>query len=296
MSFYENLILVFSRSGQALVALFPYVVLGVIAGTALKHSMLVTGIRRVCTRTPLLSIILSSLTGMASPLCTYGTVPIIVQLVREDVPLAPLIAFLSASSLMNPQLFIITWGGLGAEMALVRTAAVFISSILLGILVWVLPRHWLLNTNSLERFSRKQVIKKDRSDGSMHSFLTDSIHMLEFVGFYVIIGILLGAVLETFLPGRIILQFFGTGQFGSVLLAALLGVPMYACGGGTVPLIRSLINQGMAKGAALSFLIIGPATRFTPLMALATIIRPAAVIAYTGYLFVFSIIAGILYQ
>jgi uncharacterized membrane protein YraQ (UPF0718 family) len=79
------------------------------------------------------------------------------------------------------------------------------------------------------------------------------------------------------------------------LLAALLGVPLYACGGGVIPLIRALIEQGMAPAAALAFLIAGPATRVPPLMALATILRPAVVVSYVILLIAYSVLAGLVF-
>jgi uncharacterized membrane protein YraQ (UPF0718 family) len=75
----------------------------------------------------------------------------------------------------------------------------------------------------------------------------------------------------------------------------LFGLPLYACGGGTIPVVEALLGQGMAKGAALAFLIAGPATRIPPLMALATIVRPVLIVVYVVVLLAYSVVAGLLY-
>ncbi len=129
----------------------------------------------------------------------------------------------------------------------------------------------------------------------MKEFARNSWRTFEFVGFYVLLGTVLGAAVEVLVPGRWIMAAFGTGRWYEVLIAALLGVPLYACGGGTIPLVSSLMGQGMAGGAALAFLVAGPATRVPPLLALATILRPAFIATYVVGLLLYSVLAGLIY-
>jgi uncharacterized protein len=105
----------------------------------------------------------------------------------------------------------------------------------------------------------------------------------------------LGAIIEVVVPGRWIITLFGKVGWFQILLAALMGVPLYACGGGVIPLVRALLEQGMSGGAALAFLVAGPATRVTPLMAMATILRPMFVLGYVVFLLAFSVLAGLMY-
>lgn len=130
---------------------------------------------------------------------------------------------------------------------------------------------------------------------TVRNFLARSWRTLEFVGFYVLVGVLLGAMVEVLVPGRWIFAVFGSGGWAQILLASLLGVPLYACGGGTIPLVSSLLESGMAPGAALAFLVAGPATRLPPLMALGTILRPVFVTAYVCALVLYSVLIGIFY-
>jgi uncharacterized membrane protein YraQ (UPF0718 family) len=89
---------------------------------------------------------------------------------------------------------------------------------------------------------------------------------------------------------------FNPGEWFAVPLAAILGIPLYACGGGTIPLIRSLLFSGMAKGSALAFFIVGPATRITPLMAMTSVLRPKLISIYVISLIFYSLIAGLIYK
>jgi len=297
MVIWEQLIRVLALSGRLVAQLFPYVVAGVLIGEGLKYVRWMRWIDRACRQHRIIATLWATVLGMASPLCTYGTVPIVLQLARSGTPISPLITFLAASSLMNPQLFIVTWRGIGIEMALARATAVLAFGVLLGLVLWRLPTRWILNRRAFEGDETKAA------DGHVHakpfewrSFLRAGWGSFQFVAFYMILGILMGSVIEVFVPGEWILRLFNPGEWFALPLAAILSVPLYACGGGTIPLIRSLLLGGMGKGSALAFFLVGPATRPTPLMALATVLRGPFVIVYVSSLILFSLLVGLIYQ
>ncbi len=288
----DNVHLILQKSAAEVWQLALYVIVGVLLGEALRYTPASALLERICRQKPMVSVLASAILGMASPLCTYGTVPVVLELLRAGVPIAPLATFLATSSLMNPQLLMVTWGGLGTKMTIARVGAVLVFGLILGSILFALPRSLsvrpiLDKANSVPRRGKRTFEIKD--------YLKRSWRTLEFVGFYVLVGILLGATVEVLVPGRWIFALFGTGGWWQILLASLLGVPLYACGGGTIPLVQALIDQGMAAGAALAFLVAGPATRVAPLMALATILRPTFVTVYVVALVAYSVVIGVLY-
>lgn len=292
----DRFVLVLQISGNTFISLFPYVLLGVAVGEILKLTSWTKLIYRGCRKSPFLSTIIAALLGIISPLCTYGTVPVILQLFRAGIPIAPMVTFLSVSSLMNPQLFIITWGGISPEMAMVRAGTVLLFGFLIGLIIHWIPYKLVFNPRiSEENSSYENILNSPTKDYNYKKNIRDAWNSLQFVGFYLVVGIILGSLVEVFVPGIWISAILGHESWFSVLLAALLGVPLYACGGGTIPLVRSLIFSGMSMGAALAFFIVGPATRITSLMALAAVLRPLFIIVYIVFLVVYSVIAGILY-
>lgn len=293
----QNLWLVFQKSGQNLVGLLPYVLGGVLVGEVLKLTSWTKLIYRGVSQAPFRAIFLAASLGMLSPLCTYGTIPVVLLLYRAGVDLSPLITFLATSALMNPQLFVITWGGLGLELAMVRVGAVFLFGLGLGLLLYKLPRRWVANPDIVvSPEGGAEILQRPPKVFQGKEFFSGIFESLQFVGFYLIIGLVIGAAIEVFVPATWIGSLFNTGQWWSVFLASLMGVPLYACGGGVVPLVQAFIEQGMSKGAALAFLLVGPATRAAPLMALATILRPRFILMYVSLLVVFSVGVGLLYH
>lgn len=285
------------KSGQTLLGLGPYVLLGVIVGEILKLTTWTRFIYRFLSKSPLLSVVLAAVLGAVSPLCTYGTIPVVIQLFNAGVHISPLATFLATSSLMNPQLFIMTWGGISPEMAIIRAGAVLLFGLLLGIGLYRVPEAWIINPNLLNnRGNEPPALSDQPRQFTWRKFLRDNLETLQYVGFYILIGIIVGAIVEVYVPGQWLAFLFKTDRWASVFLAALLGVPLYACGGGTIPLIRTLIQEGMSKGAALAFFMVGAATRVTPLTALATIIRPLFILLYVVLLILFSIVIGGIYR
>ena len=106
-------------------------------------------------------------------------------------------------------------------------------------------------------------------------------------------SVILAALLQTFVPREWVSSLMGAGHWYGVLLAGVLGVPFYACGGGAVPLIAGLMAQGMSPGAALAFFLAGPATRLTSLAALGTLLKRRALIVYVAYIVVRAALAGL---
>jgi uncharacterized membrane protein YraQ (UPF0718 family) len=105
-----------------------------------------------------------------------------------------------------------------------------------------------------------------------------------------------GAALQVFAPQEWMNRAFNPDRWYSVPLAAMLGVPLYACGGGAIPMIRGLMRAGMGKGAALAYFLVGPATRITPLAAMGSVLRIAFIAVYIVLLFLFSLLVGFFYR
>ncbi len=90
-----------------------------------------------------------------------------------------------------------------------------------------------------------------------------------------------------------IVTLFGENNGYAVLLAATIGVPLYVCGGGTIPLLQDWLNRGMSLGVATSFMITGPATKITNLGALKIVLGTKNFIIYLLFMMISSLILEI---
>jgi len=85
-----------------LINLFPYLIIGVLISELLKFTSWTKIIYKWASKSPVIAVISAAIIGMVSPLCTYGTIPVVCELYKSGVHVAPLVTFLAASSLMNP--------------------------------------------------------------------------------------------------------------------------------------------------------------------------------------------------
>jgi uncharacterized membrane protein YraQ (UPF0718 family) len=279
-----------------LIEFLPYLVAGILFGEVLKFASWTKLIYAWVTKSPLVSVILASVIGIISPLCTYGTIPIVIELYRSKVRAAPLISFLSASSLMNPQLFVMTLGGIGPEMAVVRTIAVFLFSFAAGMLAYIIPEKYMVRNNIVfYDDGGDKIMNREKKRFIVKQFLVNSLKSLKNVGLYLLIGVFIGAAAEIYVPKSFVYDALRAGRIQSILFGALLGVPMYACGGGAIPFVNAMINNGMGKGSALAFFIVGPATRPAPLIAMAALFTPLFLLGYCVFLILSAVIMGFVY-
>ena len=77
-------------------------------------------------------------------------------------------------------------------------------------------------------------------------------------------------------------------------MAATIGVPLYACSGGTIPLIREWLSMGMSMGSASAFMITGPATKITNLGALKIVLGIKRFLLYLAFVKAFSLATGLI--
>jgi len=81
-----------------------------------------------------------------------------------------------------------------------------------------------------------------------------------------------------------------------VLFATTLSIPLYACGGGVIPLINAWLHAGMGRGDALAFMLAGPATKINSLSAVKMILRGRVFAVYLAYCLVFAVVAGLVVE
>ena len=106
------------------------------------------------------------------------------------------------------------------------------------------------------------------------------------------LGILLTALYQIHVPGDFVSGLFGKNEGFGVLMAATIGVPLYMCGGGTIPLLQQWLVDGMSMGSAAAFMITGPATKITNLGAMKIVLGWRRFILYILFTMAFAWATG----
>lgn len=236
-----------------------------------------------------LGLIPASLLGIASPLCMYGTIPLAASFSQKGMRDELLASFMMSSILLNPQLLIYS-AALGAEALMIR----FVSCLLCGIGAGLCVRFIYKDRNYFNFSGFQESAGRDTDPNLFLRFLKNLGRNIRATGPWFLLGVLLSALFQRYVPAEAFGSLFGQNEGFGILLAATIGVPLYACGGGTIPLLQQWLLSGMTMGAAASFMITGPATKITNLGALKIVLGLKRFVLYLAYVIVFSLAAGLL--
>ncbi len=272
--------------------IFPYWVLGMVLGSAVSvflkeriHSTFrALGERRL----GVLGIVAASMLGIASPLCMYGTIPIAASFSKSGIRDDWLAAFMMSSILLNPQLIIYSTA-LGAAALTVRILSCFLCGVLAGLLL----RQFYKGKGFFDFSGFEEPKNKDTDPNLLIRFLKNLWRNIKATGLYFLFGIVLSVIFQRYVPAEWISGLFGENEGFGVLLAATIGVPLYACGGGTIPLLIQWLSNGMSMGSAAAFMITGPATKITNLGAVKIVLGTRRFLLYLGFVMAFSYITGL---
>ncbi len=272
--------------------IFGWWVLGMVIGSAVSVFAKDRIHRAFCTlqgkRLGLLGIVAASALGIASPLCMYGTIPIAASFSKGGMKDSWLAAFMMSSILLNPQLIVYS-AALGGTVLAVRIVSCFLCGITAGLLL-----HFFYKDKSFFNFSGFAEPKSRDTDPNLAvRYLKNLWRNVKATGLYFLAGILLSALFQRYVPAEAMTALFGGNEALGVLMAATIGVPLYACGGGTIPLLQQWLWEGMSTGSAASFMLTGPSTKITNLGALKIVLGVKRFLLYLAYVMVFSLATGL---
>lgn len=240
-------------------------------------------------RLGVLGIVAASALEIASPLCMYGTIPISASFSKGGMKDDWLAAFMMSSILLNPQLIIYS-AALGGTVLTVRIVSCFLCGITAELLL-----HFLYRDKPFFNFSGFDEPKsRDTDPNLLMRYLKNLWRNVKATGMYFLMGVLLSALFQRYVPAEAMTALFGGNEALGVLMAATIGVPLYACGGGTIPLLQQWLWDGMSVGGAASFMLTGPSTKITNLGALKIILGIRHFLLYLAYVMIFSLVTGLL--
>ena len=254
--------------------------------------------------------------GMVSPLCSCGILPVFITLAMVGTPLAPLMALLVTSPVMGPDALLLTWSSLGAEWALYKFVGAAILGLGAGFSVLFLERRGWLGS---EMILLKPIYRQDGSlapaadmgaeigvhvkrmqivpRASKLRFIFDrSLDAALFIGPYLLLAIVLEALMVTLIPVAWIKLLVGAKSFWSLLMAALIGLPLPTNQIPLIPILSGLLTMGIDKGAAYTLLLAGPVTSLPAMIALGAMFKRRLLIVFVSLGLGLSVFMGMLLQ
>lgn len=219
-------------------------------------------------------ILYSTLIGTLLPICCWGSLPIAVSFYKKGAKLGPILAFLVATPATSISALLVAYSVLGLGF----TIYIFFAVIIMGITVGLVGNtikykekpiseeascpHCEANPAHIHLHKKKTVSERAKS-----VLRYAYVELPKEIGVEIFIGIFLAALVATFIPIGRLIKLYLSGWFGYVF-SIVFGILMYICSTATVPLVDSLIRQGLSPGAGMTLLLIGPVTSYGTILVL----------------------------
>ena len=236
--------------------------------------------------------IISALLGTVTPFCSCSSIPLFIGFTSAGLPLGVTFSFLISSPMVDIGSLVLLMSIFGTKVAVVYVLLGLVIAVAGGILIEKLHLE-----NQVEEFIRnakqndiplEELTVKDR----MKYAWEQVVETFKKVFPYILVGVGIGAFIHNWIPEDIIVRFLGNGNPFGVIIATIVGVPMYADIFGCIPIAEALLAKGARLGVVLSFMM-GVTTLSLPSMImLKKAIKPKLLGLFIGICTVGIIIVG----
>jgi uncharacterized protein len=283
-----------------------YILFGLGVSGLLRVFLNPAGVAKHLGRDRFRSVFKAGLLGIPLPLCSCGVLPAAVSLKKQGANTGATTAFLISTPESGVDSIAISYALLDPILTIARPVAAFCTAVVAGV-----------TENIFQKEVSGKVADPDLScpvdsccDGidcppdehfHHHTLRAKVTAGMRYAGtevwadmaswFY--LGLLLAGVITALVPGDLMTRYLG-GGFSSMLLMLAVGIPLYICATASTPVAAALILKGVSPGAALVFLLAGPATNVTSLSVLLGTLGKRATAIYLGTIAVFTLLFGLL--
>ncbi len=261
----------------------PYLLLGFLFAGLLKVFLPQYFIEKHMSKSNFKSVALSSLIGVPLPLCSCGVIPTGVSIYKNGASKGSSISFLISTPQTGVDSILVTYSLLGLPFAIVRP----IVALLTGVLGGSLTNKMIKEDSFFNKAKSCSLGVKPKPQSRLYIMLKYAfVDFLQDISKWLLIGIVLAALISVLVPNDLFEHFIGN-QWLEMLVILLVSIPLYVCATGSVPIVAVLMLKGLSPGAALVFLMAGPATNIATFTVLRKSIGQKAT-----WIYLFSIILG----
>lgn len=236
--------------------------------------------------------ILAALLGTVTPFCSCSSIPLFIGFTNAGLPIGVTFSFLISSPLVDLASVILLAGIFNWKIAIAYVIVGLVLAVLGGTVIskagleqYVEP---FVFKNKMVEMDEEELTTQDRL-----TFAKDQVlEIINKVWLYILIGVGIGAAIHNWIPESIISAVLGQDKWYSVLVATLVGVPMYADIFGTLPIAEALVAKGVGLGTALSFMMGVTALSLPSMIMLKKVVKPKLLGVFIGVVTLGIIIIG----
>ena len=240
--------------------------------------------------------ILGALLGTITPFCSCSSIPIFIVFTSAGLPLGVTFSFLISSPLVDLASLLILMSFFGAKIAVAYVVVGLILAVVGGTIIDKLNMQEYIQDYVMSiANSDIDYIKMTREERISYSKeqVKEIVHR---VWLYILIGVGIGAAIHNWIPQSIIEKVIGDDNPFAVILAALVGIPMYADIFGTIPIAEALFGKGVGIGTVLTFMMGVTALSLPSMIMLSKVVKPKLLVLFISIVSIGIIIMGYLFN
>jgi len=253
----EMIVAILQAIWRTLSAMAPYLLLGFGISGLLAVFLSPAVVERHLGGRRFGAILKAALFGIPLPLCSCGVIPVAVSLRKHGAGRGATTAFLLSTPQTGADSIMVTYSLLGPVFALFRPIAALATGLLGGTLVDLLVKED--GTAGRPTCEDACCAGGTQTNRWKHAFMHAFVSLPNDIGGAMVFGILIAALIAAFVRDSWIQAALAPG-IGAMLIMMVAGIPVYVCATASVPIAAALIAKGVSPGAALVFLMTGPAT------------------------------------
>ena len=288
---------------------WPYLVLSVVVAAVLKVHVEPGRLRAWLARHQRASVVGAIGLGVLTPLCSCGTMALVLAMLATSMPWAPIVAFMVASPLTSPGQLLLTGGLFGWTFAGFHFAVAIVLGFAGAAAAALLEsRGWLANQMRFATPALAPIaggsdaavavapavtrLARPRLTEYTQAILVEGRRLLLLFVTFAFVGYLI----NNLIPAAWVTSLFGAGHTGGVALAATLGLPLYVNSDASLPLVKSFLDSGASPGAAMAFLLTGAGTSVGAVVGALTIARWRVLGVVVATLLVGAVVSGYVFD
>ena len=236
--------------------------------------------------------ILGALLGTVTPFCACSSIPLFIGFTSAGLPLGVTFSFLISSPLVDLASVILLASIFNWKIAIAYVVVGLILAVIGGTIISKLKLENYVEpfvySNKMMELEQEALTVKDRLDISKNQVLD----IIKKVWLYILIGVGIGAIIHNWIPESIISTVLGQDKWYSVLVATIVGIPMYADIFGTLPIAEALVLKGVGIGTALSLMMAVTALSLPSMIMLKKVVKTKLLVVFAGIVTVGILIIG----
>lgn len=240
--------------------------------------------------------ILSALLGTVTPFCSCSSIPIFIGFTNAGLPLGMTFSFLISSPLVDLGSLVLLTSIFGFKIAVAYVIVGLVIAVAGGTIIGKLK---LENQLEPKLFGKAEKLDNTSYESRKKRFkfaFSEAWETWKYVIKFILIGVAVGAVIHNWIPDNIIETILGNKNPFSVIIASLVGIPMYADIFGTIPIAEALYFKGVGIGTVLSFMMSVTALSLPSMIMLRKVVKPKLLGIFIGIVTLGIIIMGYLFN